>query len=322
MNGTSFPTSRGTRLRHVVFRSRVRRRVVNFATLPPGSHSSDAPALPDAMIATVAGAAPDDGKELTRAERAFVGWIFQAVGLDVGDYRVETLRRRLPACLRAVRAATLAEARQRLAAEPGLLGAAASALVIGVTGFFRDRSVFDDLARVVLPALQRDARHPRVWSAACSSGEEVYSIAMLLAEAGLLDGAALLGTDCRSAALARARDARYDARTVADVPQLWLDRYFAPDLEGDGKGWRVGFALRAAAHWRTGDLTRTVEPGGWDLILCRNVAMYLRPEVSGRLWAALESALAPGGFLVLGKAERPVGAARLSMIGPCTYRRE
>jgi chemotaxis methyl-accepting protein methylase len=58
------------------------------------------------------------------------------------------------------------------------------------------------------------------------------------------------------------------------------------------------------------------------LILCRNLTMYLRPEVAGRVWEALEHALRPGGFLVLGKAERPIGARRLGVVAPCIFRRD
>jgi chemotaxis methyl-accepting protein methylase len=85
---------------------------------------------------------------------------------------------------------------------------------------------------------------------------------------------------------------------------------------------RVRPELRAAVQWRTGDLTRMCEPGTWDLILCRNLTMYLRPDVAARIYVALEEALRPGGFLVLGKAERPIAAQRLGLVAPCIYRRD
>ena len=83
-------------------------------------------------------------------------------------------------------------------------------------------------------------------------------------------------------------------------------------------------ALRLAARWRTADVLAGPVPGPWDLILCRNLAIYLQPDANARLWAGLESALRPGGFLVTGKAERPAGpaAARLRAAGPCVYRKQ
>ena len=80
--------------------------------------------------------------------------------------------------------------------------------------------------------------------------------------------------------------------------------------------------LRTAVQWRTADVMRVQEPGVWDLILCRNMAMYLRPEASGKLWDLFERALRPGGYLVMGKAERPANARRLSPVGPCVFRRD
>jgi len=210
------------------------------------------------------------------------------------------------------------QARLNLEREPGLCAAAIGAMLIGVSGFFRDAAVFEQLRHGVLPVLPRRAGHPRVWSIGCSDGQELYSVAMLLAEIGLLQGATLLGTDCRSAAVARARHGVYDAAALRDVPVMLLHRYFVPD----GAVWRVCDEVRGAVQWRTGDVTQLTEPGAWDLILCRNVSMYLRCEVAARLRQVCEQALRPGGFAVFGKAERPGGPSRLVPLSPCIYRKE
>ena len=209
--------------------------------------------------------------------------------------------------------------------DPSAVAAAVGTMVLGVTSFFRDAAVFDHVTHSVLPALPRHGGHPRIWSAGCSDGEEVYSLAMLLAEAGLLAGSHLLGTDCRTQAVARARAGRYATRALRDVPPAWQAKYFVADGAGAAAAApavRVRPELRAAVQWRTGDVTRVCEPGAWDLIFCRNLVMYLRPEVAGRVWGALEASLRPGGFLVVGKAERPTGAQRLGLVAPCIYRRD
>ena len=313
-----YGVARGARFRHVVFRESGRRRAVNLAPRaaggesPPRYHAADEP-------------------QLDADEQRFIDWLYAHGGLDARAYRPETLRRRLPACLRALRATSVSDARLALEADRAAVPAAINAMVIGVTGFFRDAGVFDHLTHTVLPALPRTAGHPRVWSAGCSEGEEMYSVAMLLAEMDLLGGAYLLGTDCRPQAVAAARVGRYAQRLLRDVPAAWQAKYFQPDVVSAGAaiaaapavaGARVRPELRGAVQWRTGDVTRVCEPGGWDLILCRNLTMYLRPDVAGRVWAALEGALRPGGFLVLGKAERPIGAQRLGLVAPCIYRRD
>ncbi|HEV2295037.1 MAG TPA: protein-glutamate O-methyltransferase CheR [Tepidisphaeraceae bacterium] len=297
--------TRLNKYRHVVFTgpSGSAARIVNLAPQP-------SPAENDQR---------GDKRELTEEEDAFIRSVFACAGLDAAAYRPESLRRRVQACLRAVRASSILEARRALAANPSLVPVVIDAMVIGVSSFFRDPAIYDQLAFNVLPSLFRANRSPvRAWSVGCSQGQELYSIAILLAELGLLDGCYLLGTDCRTEAIDRARGGYYDAASLRNVPRAWVEKYFHPQLDR----WRVVSALRTAVQWRTADVTRVQEPGIWDLILCRNMTMYLRPQASGRLWELFERALRPGGYLVLGKAERPTNAKRLSPVGPCLFRRD
>jgi chemotaxis methyl-accepting protein methylase len=288
---------RGARYRHVIFNGHRSRRAINLAPVAlrstPTTHG------------------------LSSRDTRFLDWLFDQAGLTASDYRSETLHRRLPACLRAIRATSSTDARAILEKNPLLIRRAVGTLVIGVTSFFRDGAVFDHLTYSVLPVLKRAAGRPRIWSAACSDGAEMYSIAILMADMGLLKDSYLLGSDCRAEGIARAREGRYDERSIREVPAAWRERYFIKEL---GQ-YRICDELRGAVQWRTADVTRVCEPGMWDLILCRNMSMYLRPAVAGRLWEALENALRPGGFLVLGKAERPIGTTGLAAIAPCIYRR-
>jgi chemotaxis protein methyltransferase CheR len=297
--------TRPNKYRHVVFTGPTgsTARIVNLA--PP--MTEERPAI-------------GGGKDsLTEEEQTFISSLFACAGLDANAYRQDSLRRRLHACLRGIRVTSILEARRALAANPSLVAVALNAMVIGVTSFFRDAAVYDEIAFNVLPSLFRTHRPARVWSVACSDGQELYSVAILLAELELLGGCYLLGTDCRGDAIRRARDGCYDAAALRTVPPSWASKYFTEQEDGR---WRVASSLRTAVQWRTADVTRVHEPGVWDLILCRNMAMYLRPESSGKLWELFERALRPGGYLVMGKAERPVNAKRLSPVGPCLYRRD
>lgn len=271
---------------------------------PPVNFAADEPA----------GAAP----EATTQEESFVRWLFQQGGLCASDYKTESLRRRVPACLRALHAGSISEARLAVQRNPAAIKTALSAMVIGVTGFFRDASVFSALGETVLPELTRRGSAARIWSVGCSDGPELYSIAMLLAELGVLHRCYLLGTDCRSDALQKAADGAYEADAVKSVPRDLLARYFTVE---SGK-FRIHSCLRTVVQWRTADALCVQEPGAWDMIVCRNLAIYLCPSSSARLWHALACALRPGGMLVLGKAERPLESAGLSLLAPCIYRRK
>jgi len=255
--------------------------------------------------------------QLNGQDEVLVNWVLRQGGVQPSDYKPGTLARRLPACLRALRCSDAVVARRQIERNPALLPIVMNALVIGVTSFFRDTAVFNALKHDVLPDLLNRSGTLRIWSVGCSEGPEVYSLAMLLAEQNALFRAKLLGTDCREAGIRRAIAGVYTDEEIASVPTELRDRYFVPE----GPSWKATNTLRQAMHFRTGDATRSVEPGAFDLICCRNLAIYLQPAAAGKLWLNLESALRPGGVLVLGKAEAPIGARRLSQVGSCMFRR-
>jgi chemotaxis methyl-accepting protein methylase len=309
--------SPAARYRHVIFPDSVGGygKAVDLSPRQPSEPSYGAAAHPPAAPA----------EPLAPEVESFLRWLLSRAGLNFRHYKPETLGRRLPACLRVLRAGSVGQARSLLQRQPHLAGAALDALLIGVTGFFRDEAVFSTLHRRTLPDLlhrrraQAGPRSFRVWSAGCSDGAELYTVAILLVELGALSpfGVELVGTDCRPEALDRAAAGAFDAAAVKAVPPHLLHRYFS----FDGARYHVQRALRAAVRWRCGDAVAAPEPGPWDLVLCRNVAIYLRPDSAASLWPALAAALRPGGALVLGKAERPSAVADLVCEGPCVYRR-
>lgn len=250
---------------------------------------------------------------------AFLEAIFSAAGLERQSYRPGPLLRRIPACLRALRADSVADAGEILKRHPERLAHAVHALLIGTTEFFRDAAVFDALQQGVVPALLERRRYPRVWSVACSEGQELYSVAMMFALRGELAAGQFLGTDCRPQAIAHARRGLYPAATGAGIREPYRSRY---SVTGMG-GTVIAPALRRAIDWHVGDIFQDGSIGSersWDLILCRNLSIYLDPEAGARLWGKLAAALEPGGILVVGKAEKPL-AASLQKIAPSIYRK-
>ncbi|HZZ43971.1 MAG TPA: protein-glutamate O-methyltransferase CheR [Tepidisphaeraceae bacterium] len=256
--------------------------------------------------------------ELTAQCESFLRWLFKRAGLDSAAYNPQTLARRLPSCLRFLKAGTPAQARQLLESEPELLSPSLGMLLIGVSSFFRDRPIFDALRRHVLPEISQTRGSLRIWSAACSDGQELYSLAMLTAESDLLRRCELVGTDCRPEATYRARLGIYEDAAVRELPLSRRQRFFTRQDDG----WHIVEPLRKSVQWRTSDLLTCPEPGHWQLILCRNMAMYLKPTATGKLWQNLERSLSPGGYLITGKAERPIGASRLTSVAPCIYQKE
>lgn len=286
-------------------------RHVRFSGDPPSGPSPAAP------VAGERDPQPDDAGATAAAagDAAFAAWVLAEAGLDPDEYRREPLARRVPACLRALKTESVEAARAAIASRPELLETALGALVIGVTAFFRDADAFDTLKRVVIPAWQAQPGPRRVWSAGCSSGAELYSVAMLLAEAGLLDATSLVGSDCRAGAIEEARSGRYADVALTGIPSDLRARYFARR----GGTWLVDECVRSKAEWRVADVLAAIEPGPWDLVLCRNLTIYLDGGATAQVLRATAAALAPGGFMLLGRAERVPGDLGLQAAGRCLY---
>ncbi|MFC7537455.1 CheR family methyltransferase [Sphingomonas sp. GCM10030256] len=200
--------------------------------------------------------------------------------------------------------------------EPGLAARVVEALLNNETYFFRDRTPFDLLARQALPALARRrsaTRRLRIWSAGCSTGQEAYSLAMLFAEepakwAGwTID---ILGTDVSDAVIDRARSGTYSQFEVQrGLGIQQMVRWF----EEGSDGWRAVEQLRRSVRFQVHNLLETPpHPAQFDIILCRNVLLYLNEKTRAAAFDRLASALAADGWLMLGAGETVIGqTARL-----------
>ncbi|HEX4017839.1 MAG TPA: protein-glutamate O-methyltransferase CheR [Frankiaceae bacterium] len=193
----------------------------------------------------------------------------------------------------------------RIQRDPAELQTLIEGLTIGETYFSRNPPQIRALAELVLPSLLARGDHRiRIWCAGCSTGEEPYTIALLLAKL-LPEGAAdwdvrVIGTDINTAALAAAREGRYGPRAVSLLDDEDLLRYFVRD----GSGWRVGPQLRSLVEFRQHNLTTDPPPAPrLDLVLCRNVLIYFDRRQMLDVVDGMHNALVSGGWLLLGHSE-------------------
>ena len=254
--------------------------------------------------------------EPTEDAGSFLNTLFGIADLPVKSYRGRALARRLPACLRYLRADNPEHASLKIWENPELATAALNVVLLGVTEFFRDSAVFDHLGQHVLPTMLGETARPRIWSAACSEGHELYSVAMQLAAMDRLQGCELVGTDCRAEAIDQAASGLFECATLAQIAPCWRN-YFTETRSSAV----IDPELRSCTTWKVADLLRETEPGPWHLILWRNMAIYLETSAADAVWQQLSDELAPGGFLVGGKADHPPKWLPLDRVGPCTYRK-
>jgi chemotaxis protein methyltransferase CheR len=196
------------------------------------------------------------------------------------------------------------------AVERDRTGAALTELVDAMatnhTSFFREPQHFAYLQSSILPQV-RARRVPvplRVWSMPCSTGEEPYSLAISLLDAGLPAGFTILASDLSTKALRRAREGVYRQQTVAGLPKAVLRRHFERGMGAEDGLVRVSVALRRQVAFRRLNLIDLVDLGHrFDVIFCRNVLIYFDQAAQQRSIAALERHLAPGGYLFISHSE-------------------
>ena len=236
-------------------------------------------------------------------------------GFGCASYKDKCLRRRIAVRMRARGVHTYGDYARVLDSDREEYDKLLDALTINVTKLFRNWETYNVIAETVVPALWARPTPPiNVWSAGCSSGEEPYSLAALFhryAEkvgglAQLASRLTVLGSDIDVRCLAAAEAGGFEEGDFADTPDELRRRYFAPAAPFT----IVPEVKRLVRFERRDLLAQEPPPGPHHLIVCRNVLIYFDRETQERLFDKFHAALAPGGFLVLGKVETLLGAAR------------
>jgi chemotaxis protein methyltransferase CheR len=204
-----------------------------------------------------------------------------------------------------------------------------AALTTNVTRFFREPHHFEHLKKTVLPPLLEEAKRGgrvRIWSAACSSGQEPYSIALTLLsmmnDVAQLD-IKVLATDIDPNMVASGSAGIYDEALMAEIPREMRDRWFVKQPKGDRLSWAVSDKLRELVIFRELNLIGNWPmKGKFQVIFCRNVVIYFEDDTQKKIWSRFQSLLSPGGRLFIGHSERVSGAAAdaFETEGITTYR--
>ncbi len=183
----------------------------------------------------------------------------------------------------------------------------ASDLMIGVTSFFRDPQAWETLRTgVIRDLIVEDGAAPiRVWTPACATGEESYSIAMMLRHeldlAGKKREVQVFASDVNDSSIEKAREGKYPASISADVPQEFIRKFFS--YSDDGSSVTVSKELRQQVIFAKQDILSDPPFSRLDLVICRNLLIYLEPDAQEKCITLFHYALRPGGYLFLGNAE-------------------
>lgn len=266
--------------------------------------------------------------EATLDLRLLIDKIKHDKGLDLSGYKESTIARRIERRMRFDGAGSLEEYIKMIDRDHHLYWRLISDFFIGVTDFFRDKEIYDVIHAEILPEIiERRLKDPikipiRIWSAGCSTGEETYSLAMIIreiCERRSIKGlpAFVHGTDILEDKLEIAKRGAYSEEKVGKVEGQLRERYFTRDERRQTKGenqirlssivphlsYRVSNSIRYMTRFKILDLTHPKDYAGFDMIACRNVLIYFQRSLQEKVIRYFHKALRPDGILWLGKAE-------------------
>ncbi|MFT8391582.1 MAG: protein-glutamate O-methyltransferase CheR [Sporolactobacillus sp.] len=225
--------------------------------------------------------------------------IFHLTGINLSYYKEDQMRRRLNTLRMKKNMPSFVAYYQAIRQSSELLNEFLSRMTINVTEFFRNRSRWDVLDEQV-KQFAKTRHRLRVWRAACSTGEEPYSLAMLIRRHFAAGSFTITATDIDREVLQRAQEGSYLEQALTSVTEEERRRYFTRD----GLMYKVNPVLKEDIRFRQHDLLRGELPGQFDLVVCRNVLIYFTEEGKKIIYHKISRSLDPGGILFVGSTEQ------------------
>lgn len=231
----------------------------------------------------------------------FMDKVHQKTSIDLRKYKRPQMERRLTA-LRDKRGFRDFDAYfDFISKDQAMFNEFLDRMTINVSEFFRNSNRWDILNQKIIPDLLKNRKKLRIWSAACSTGEEPFTLAILLNQHKVLEHSYILATDIDASALSRAQHGLYEIKSIQEVPQDILRNYFQ---KYDATHYQISQEIRKSITFRKQNLLSDPFENDFDLIICRNVIIYFTDEAKHVLYQKFSNALRPGGILFVGSTEQ------------------
>jgi len=230
----------------------------------------------------------------------FIQGIKRKTGIDLSLYKEAQMKRRLTALYEKKGFGSFQEFFSKLNRDSEEMEGFLDRMTINVSEFYRNYKRWEVLETKILPRLLQENKSLKIWSAACSTGEEPYTIAMMLSEHMTLSGRTITATDIDKNAIQRARNGLYPERSLNEVPSVMKARYFTQE----GALFKLNEEIRKNVTFKQQNLLSDPFEGNYDLIVCRNVLIYFTEEAKNLLYKKFNASLRPGGVLFVGSTEQ------------------
>ncbi|RAP76384.1 CheR family methyltransferase [Paenibacillus montanisoli] len=231
----------------------------------------------------------------------FIQKVKDRTAIDLSQYKEAQMKRRLTTLREKYGYGNFAAYWIALEKDKTLMNEFLDRMTINVSEFWRNPSRWEAMEKKFLPELVKTNARVKIWSAACSTGEEPYTLSMIISELGALERTSILATDLDSIVLQKAMQGVYQDRSVRDVPRTYKNKYFTKQ---DGDYFAVASQLKRNIAFRQHNLLHDRFESGFDVIVCRNVMIYFTEEAKHTLYHKFSKALRPGGLLFVGSTEQ------------------
>lgn len=245
----------------------------------------------------------------------FVDLIRKKTGIDLSLYKEAQMKRRLTSLRDKRSFKSFSEYFEAMTKDHDLFEEFLQRMTINVSEFFRNPQRWEVLENEILPRLLKDTSKIKVWSAACSTGEEPYSLVMLLRKYLSDRQFDVMATDLDQSILDRAIKGFYPERSIKDVPKEMLTTYFHTDQ----MGYKVTEDVKRQIQFKRHNLLADSYDKGFDLIVCRNVMIYFTEQAKEEIYMNFSRALKPGGVLFVGSTEQIFNPQRFGFSSEKTF---
>ncbi|MEW9669749.1 protein-glutamate O-methyltransferase CheR [Ammoniphilus sp. 3BR4] len=230
----------------------------------------------------------------------FIANVKRKTGIDLALYKEAQMKRRLTSLLQKRGFADFASYFEGMSRDKDLFYEFLDRMTINVSEFFRNAGRWEVLNQKILPRLLKEKPKLKCWSAACSTGEEPYTLSLILSQFMPLRDINIMASDIDEGAISKAKMGIYNERSLQECPKDLLAKYFAKD----GLHYRISEDIKRTIRFKKHNLLAESFDSEHDLIICRNVMIYFTEEAKHELYKKFSQALRPGGVLFVGSTEQ------------------
>ncbi|KAB3524946.1 CheR family methyltransferase [Alkaliphilus serpentinus] len=230
----------------------------------------------------------------------FISRVYKKTGIDLSSYKERQMKRRIESLITRNGFKTYEDYFNAIDKNETLLEEFVNYLTINVSEFYRNPQQWEVLQKEIIPYLLKHKTRLKIWSAACSTGEEPYSLVMMLSNFFNLNDFSIIATDIDTGAISKAKTGIYSAKSLENLPKTFIDKYFEKIKES----YMIKDIIKNQVSFKKHNLLEDQYPDKCDLIVCRNVMIYFTEEAKNKMHLKFHDSLDKEGVLFVGSTEQ------------------